>query len=49
MGDDPDPLLERVQAQVEMAGSELATEVSTGETYVVPAVGERRFTVAALD
>ena len=32
-----------------MEGAELAGEVSTSETYVVPAVGERRFTVAALD
>lgn len=42
-------LLERVRASGEMAGSELATEVSTSETYVVPAQGEKRFTVAALD
>ena len=38
----------------EMAGSELAGEVSTGEAYVVPALPgpwgtEKRFTVAALD
>ena len=32
-----------------MAGSELATEVSTGTSYVVPAHGEKRFTVAAVD
>ncbi len=32
-----------------MAGAELATEVSTAETYVVPPCGEKRFTVAALD
>ena len=32
-----------------MKGAALAAEVSTDETYVVPAVGERRFTVAALD
>ena len=32
-----------------MLGAQLTTEVSTTETYVVPAVGERRFTVAALD
>jgi carbamoyl-phosphate synthase small subunit len=46
---DPDALLERVLGSAEMAGSELAAEVSTAETYVVPAHGERRFTVAALD
>ena len=32
-----------------MAGSALAGEVSTEAAYVVPAVGERRFRVAALD
>jgi carbamoyl-phosphate synthase small subunit len=46
---DPAELLDRVRASVEMAGSELATEVSTQEAYVVPAHGEKRFTVAALD
>jgi carbamoyl-phosphate synthase small subunit len=46
---DPDALLERVKDSAEMAGSELAGEVSTGDTYIVPAVGERQFTVAALD
>ncbi|MGZ8737356.1 MAG: glutamine-hydrolyzing carbamoyl-phosphate synthase small subunit [Nocardioides sp.] len=46
---DPQALLHRVLESTEMAGSELAGEVSTSETYVVPAVGEKRFTVAALD
>ena len=46
---DPQALLERVLGSAEMAGSELAGEVSTRETYVVPAVGEKRFTVAAID
>lgn len=46
---DPAALLERVRQSGEMAGAELASEVSTGAAYVVPAVGERRFTVAALD
>ena len=32
-----------------MKGAALAAEVSTDQAYVVPAVGERRFTVAALD
>ena len=32
-----------------MVGADLAHEVTTPEAYVVPAVGERRFTVAALD
>ncbi len=48
-GADPAELLERVRAAAPMAGAELAGEVSTGETYVIPAAGERRFTVAALD
>lgn len=46
---DPQALLQRVLDSSEMAGAELAGEVSTSETYVVPAQGERRFTVAALD
>jgi len=46
---DPTLLLQRVRDQAQMAGAELAGEVSTGETYVVPAVGEKRLTVAALD
>jgi carbamoyl-phosphate synthase small subunit len=32
-----------------MAGANLAGEVTTAQTYVVPATGERRFRVAALD
>lgn len=32
-----------------MSGAELAGEVSTPRRYLVPAVGERRFTVAAID
>ncbi|KRF11539.1 carbamoyl phosphate synthase small subunit [Nocardioides sp. Soil797] len=46
---DPDVLLQRVLAAGEMKGSELSNEVSTSETYVVPAVGGKKFTVAALD
>ncbi|NEE04054.1 glutamine-hydrolyzing carbamoyl-phosphate synthase small subunit [Phytoactinopolyspora halotolerans] len=46
---DPDALRERVLASPQMSGAELAGEVSTQEAYVVPAAGERRFTVAALD
>jgi carbamoyl-phosphate synthase small subunit len=48
-GADPAALLERVRASGEMSGTELASEVSTEEAYVVPAQGERRFTVAAVD
>ena len=46
---DPEALLARVRDSGEMAGANLSAEVSTAEPYVVPAVGERRFTVAALD
>jgi carbamoyl-phosphate synthase small subunit len=46
---DPAALLARVRSSAEMAGAELAGEVSTAEPYVVPAVGQRRFTVAAVD
>jgi carbamoyl-phosphate synthase small subunit len=46
---DPEALLAKVRASAEMAGAELAGEVSTRETYVVPALGEKRLTVAALD
>ncbi|WP_460810127.1 glutamine-hydrolyzing carbamoyl-phosphate synthase small subunit [Nocardioides salsibiostraticola] len=46
---DPAALLARVLAAPAMSGSELASEVSTATAYVVPAQGEKRFTVAALD
>jgi len=47
--DDPRALLERVLASAEMAGAELSDEVTTTEAYVVPAVGEKVATVAAVD
>jgi len=46
---DPGALLDRVRGSAQMAGADLSDEVSTRDAYVVPAVGERRFTVAALD
>ena len=46
---DPTALLARVRSSAEMAGANLSAEVSTAEAYVVPAVGETRFTVAVLD
>jgi carbamoyl-phosphate synthase small subunit len=46
---DTDQLLQRVLASPPMTGADLAREVSTPAPYVVPAVGHRRFTVAALD
>ena len=42
-------LVERVSASPPMAGADLYGAVTTAKPYVVPAVGERRFTVAALD
>ena len=45
----PEAQLERVLSAPLMSGAALAAEVTTSETYVVPAVGQRRFTVAALD
>ncbi|MFI5964375.1 glutamine-hydrolyzing carbamoyl-phosphate synthase small subunit [Streptomyces asoensis] len=42
-------LIARVQAQPHMKGASLYEEVATKEAYVVPAVGEKRFTVAAVD
>ena len=46
---DPQALRERVLASAPMAGADLTADVSTAEAYVVPAQGEKRFTVAALD
>jgi len=44
-----DLLLARVLSAPQMSGAALAGEVTTPEPYVVPAVGEKLFTVAALD
>jgi carbamoyl-phosphate synthase small subunit len=44
-----DTLLERVRQAPEMTGADLSAEVTTAEPYVVPAIGEKKFTVAALD
>lgn len=38
-----------VRKSPSMLGAHLVEEVSTSETYIVPAIGEKRFTVAALD
>jgi carbamoyl-phosphate synthase small subunit len=46
---DPESLLRKVLASPSMVGANLAGEVTTPEKYVVPAHGDRRFTVAALD
>jgi carbamoyl-phosphate synthase small subunit len=48
-GTDPEELLERVRASAQMAGSDLAAEVTSVTPYVVAPKGQRLFTVAALD
>lgn len=45
----PEDLIALVQASPQMAGANLTADVSTPEPYVVPAIGNRRFTVAAID
>ena len=45
----PEALLARVRDSAEMSGANLSGEVTTTEPYVVAAVGEKRFTIAALD
>ncbi|MFE5668230.1 glutamine-hydrolyzing carbamoyl-phosphate synthase small subunit [Streptomyces niveus] len=42
-------LTARVKEAPQMKGANLSAEVATTETYVVPAVGTKRFTVAAID
>jgi carbamoyl-phosphate synthase small subunit len=46
---DPEALLAKVLEQPQMAGADLAAEVTAAEAYVVPAEGDKRFTVVALD
>jgi carbamoyl-phosphate synthase small subunit len=46
---DRDSLLAKVVASAPMVGADLSAEVTTGQPYRVDAVGEHRFTVAALD
>src|SRR3954449_10820467 len=45
---DPAGLLARVRQSPEMLGADLSAEVSTPERYTVEAIGEHRYTVAAL-
>jgi carbamoyl-phosphate synthase small subunit len=49
LDDDPKALLERVREAPRMVGADLSAEVTTARPYTVPAEGEHRFTVAALD
>lgn len=46
---DPEGLLERVRAVAHMSGADLVGEVTAAEPYLVPALGQAKFTVAALD
>ncbi|MFE5164364.1 glutamine-hydrolyzing carbamoyl-phosphate synthase small subunit [Streptomyces sp. NPDC056697] len=42
-------LLAKVRTAPQMKGADLSGEVATTETYVVPAIGTKKFTVAAID
>ncbi|MER7045967.1 MULTISPECIES: glutamine-hydrolyzing carbamoyl-phosphate synthase small subunit [Streptomyces] len=42
-------LLARVLESPQMTGADLSAQVATAESYVVPAIGTKRFTVAAID
>ncbi|MEU2511134.1 glutamine-hydrolyzing carbamoyl-phosphate synthase small subunit [Streptomyces syringium] len=46
---DADTMLAEVRRAPEMQGADLAAEVATKEAYVVPAIGAKKFTVAAID
>nr|WP_326851116.1 glutamine-hydrolyzing carbamoyl-phosphate synthase small subunit [Actinocrinis sp.] len=46
---DTGTLLAEVLESPQMEGASLSADVTTREPYVVPAIGERRFTVAAID
>ncbi len=46
---DPEALLARVLAQPSMAGQNLVGDVTTTDPYVVPAIGEKKLTLAAVD
>jgi len=46
---DPEELLEQVRVAPEMTGANFLADVTVDDPYMVPAVGEKRFTVAALD
>ncbi|MFI9101382.1 glutamine-hydrolyzing carbamoyl-phosphate synthase small subunit [Streptomyces fildesensis] len=48
IGTDADLLAKVLQAP-QMKGADLSAEVATKESYIVPAIGTKRFTVAAID
>ncbi|WP_399882800.1 glutamine-hydrolyzing carbamoyl-phosphate synthase small subunit [Streptomyces sp. BBFR51] len=46
---DEGTMLAEVRQAPEMSGADLSAEVATTEAYVVPAIGEKKYTVAAVD
>ncbi|MFB7632702.1 glutamine-hydrolyzing carbamoyl-phosphate synthase small subunit [Streptomyces sp. NPDC056149] len=46
---DEGTMLAEVRQQPEMQGADLSAQVATKEAYVVPAIGAKKFTVAAID
>jgi carbamoyl-phosphate synthase small subunit len=46
---DEGTMLDEVRRAPEMKGADLSAEVATTEPYVVPAIGEKKYTVAAVD
>ncbi|MET7322149.1 glutamine-hydrolyzing carbamoyl-phosphate synthase small subunit [Streptomyces sp. NPDC005549] len=46
---DEGTMLTEVRQAPEMSGADLSAEVATTEAYVVPAIGAKKFTVAAVD
>jgi carbamoyl-phosphate synthase small subunit len=46
---DEGTMLTEVRQAPEMSGADLSAEVATTEAYVVPAIGDKKFTVAAVD
>ncbi|MET7487843.1 glutamine-hydrolyzing carbamoyl-phosphate synthase small subunit [Streptomyces sp. NPDC005538] len=46
---DDGTMLAEVRQAPEMTGADLSAEVATKEAYIVPAIGEKKFTVAAVD
>ncbi|MFE6335621.1 glutamine-hydrolyzing carbamoyl-phosphate synthase small subunit [Streptomyces sp. NPDC057806] len=46
---DEGTMISEVRQAPEMTGADLSAEVATTEAYVVPAIGEKKFTVAAID
>ncbi|MER7193210.1 glutamine-hydrolyzing carbamoyl-phosphate synthase small subunit [Streptomyces flaveolus] len=46
---DEGTMLAEVRQAPEMSGADLSAEVATTEAYVVPAIGDKKFTVAAVD